>query len=91
MRWRLLRKFRERRYKSIISYKIEQNYLQEIYYILSQVTEEELKQLVVENLGLEFQLRAGVIFLSQLPRIPNGKIHRKLLYDWVQTYIYEDI
>ncbi|KMQ97000.1 luciferin 4-monooxygenase, partial [Lasius niger] len=53
-----------------------------------EVTEEELKQFIVKNLNLEYQLRAGVIFLSQLPRIPNGKINRKLLHDWAQTYIY---
>ncbi|XP_029162175.1 4-coumarate--CoA ligase-like 7 [Nylanderia fulva] len=51
------------------------------------ITEKKLKQSIVNDLRDKFKLCADVIFLSQFPRIPNGKIHRKLLHDWAQTNI----
>lgn len=55
------------------------------------MTEKELKELEKElkEFIVDKELRAGIIFLDQFPRIPNGKIYQKLLHDWAQNYIYE--
>jgi len=55
------------------------------------VTEKDLKELEKElkEFIVDKELRAGIIFLDQFPRIPNGKIYQKLLHDWAQNYIYE--
>lgn len=55
------------------------------------MTEKELKELEKElkKFNLDEELPGGLIFLDDFPRIPNGKICRKLLYDWAQIFIYE--
>ncbi|XP_050461985.1 uncharacterized protein LOC126856973 [Cataglyphis hispanica] len=49
------------------------------------VTEEELKQHVIEKLGFNNQLQR-VIFLLRLPRFTNGKI--KLLYNIARSDMF---
>ncbi|KAL6264996.1 hypothetical protein P5V15_005088 [Pogonomyrmex californicus] len=55
-----------------------------------EVTEEELKQLVVEKLDHDYELRAGVIFLSKMPRNSNGKIQRKVFHCWAQVDAWDE-
>lgn len=45
----------------------------------SKLTEDEVKKLISDNLASYKQLTGGVVFLSEVPKSPSGKILKRLL------------
>lgn len=45
----------------------------------SKVTEQDIKQLVSETLASYKALTGGVVFISEIPKSPSGKILKRLL------------
>ncbi|XP_045454132.1 luciferin 4-monooxygenase-like [Melitaea cinxia] len=51
-----------------------------------EVTADEIKQLVKDNLSDSKQLRGGVIFLNSIPLTASTKIHRRMLKDIANNF-----
>lgn len=49
------------------------------------VTEEEVKKLISDNLASYKQLTGGVVFLKEIPKSPSGKILKRVLRDWADA------
>ena len=47
----------------------------------SQLTEEDVKKMITENLASYKTLTGGVVFLPEVPKSPSGKILKRLLRD----------
>lgn len=45
----------------------------------SKLTEDDVKKLISDNLASYKQLTGGVVFLSEVPKSPSGKILKRLL------------
>ncbi|EFN89420.1 Luciferin 4-monooxygenase [Harpegnathos saltator] len=52
----------------------------------AEVTAEELEQLVAMNMEDYKKLRGGVVFLENIPHVPNGKIDRKQLRNMAEIF-----
>jgi 4-coumarate--CoA ligase len=49
------------------------------------ITEEEVKKLISDNLASYKQLTGGVVFLDEIPKSPSGKILKRVLREWADA------
>lgn len=48
------------------------------------ITEEQVKRLISDNLAAYKQLTGGVVFLDEIPKSPSGKILKRILREQAQ-------
>lgn len=49
------------------------------------ITEEEVKKIITDNLAGYKQLTGGVVFLNEIPKSPSGKILKRVLREWADA------
>lgn len=51
------------------------------------ITEDEVKELISDRLAAYKQLTGGVVFLNEIPKSPSGKILKRVLREQAQNAI----
>jgi 4-coumarate--CoA ligase len=49
------------------------------------ITEDEVKNIISDNLASYKKLTGGVVFLDEIPKSPSGKILKRVLRDWAEA------
>lgn len=49
------------------------------------ITEDEVKKLISDQLASYKQLTGGVVFLKEIPKSPSGKILKRVLREWADA------